>query len=95
MNNTRSFTFQMPVTRPNRYGKIVLADTITINAVAYLYKDGSVRLVEIETVHDSDNQDITKWTPFMEFDLKNELEEAALAHITGLLEEPEFEMVQE
>lgn len=99
MSKSQNFSFQYPVNVRNRAGKIVLLDTVTVNAIAYLYsKDGTVRRVDVESVLDSEGQEVTKWVPFMEVisgDLDKEIEDAAMAHIVGKLESVEFELIEQ
>lgn len=99
MSILKQFNFQYPVTAQNKDGKISLISTVTVSAHAYLYRDGSVRTVDITDVKDADGRDIGFWIGFIESsegNLNEVLEAAAMAHVKGLYEEKaEYPMASE
>lgn len=90
MSTLKEFTFSYPVTAQNKDGKLSLISAVDVSAHAYLYRDGSVRTVDIIEVKDADGNNMGSWIGFIESsegNLNEVLEAAAMAHAKGLYEE--------
>lgn len=98
MSTLKEFTFSYPVTAAHNNGKLSLISTVDVSAHAYLYRDGSVRTVDITEVKDADGNNIGSWIGFIESsegNLNEVLEAAAMAHAKGLYEEGECPVASE
>lgn len=69
MQAFEKFTFNYPVHYIDVKGHRQLIDIVSVQATAFFYKFcGTVRSVDIDTVHDQAGQDVTKWIPFLTYD---------------------------
>lgn len=95
MSSYHRFVFNYAVIGTAANGHIFTIDTIIVAAIAYLYKDGTIRTADVESIIDKGGQEITQWVPFLAYnspancgDWMKEIEMAAEEMARQIFEEP-------
>lgn len=85
MSSTKKFTFDYPIMIRDTKGKYLPFDCLSIEAVASINRHDEVRCVDINTITDSEGNEIKKWIGRLDKDLLSEIQEAATAHAENLV----------